>query len=437
MRSYRGQSIDHDTRQSKTSESAVGKRSLTEGIVRRAARGAPSSAPEAALAQAGQDAGAPAEASVQRRVEAVTGADLSGVRVHTGRSSQEAADAVGARAYTLGQDVHFAAGEHQPGTPAGDHLLAHELAHAAQQGGGAGAAQFKLEIGAVSDPAEAQADRVADAVVAGDLAPLAMGAAGPALQRAPQEPSKAEREDADGPLLQAIADRVCHSASKHTRALEGIAAHKSATFGGAGVWDQQEADIKKAARRELNPDVSMLRLLSTQNPGCFEDRQLAAPLAKAVGAVWHLFINLLPDLGDETVTNVLVMANKLGVHAPTRGVDSGGSADAAGHDRAVFAAAIEPVRLQAALVLARLSGAGGDLAKVRAVFHRDGGELTRRLRFLTAEVKKVPAVQREGDPDLAAVRELLTEIDKDRLVVKDDEAFDELSAAIDAYRDVA
>lgn len=36
-------------------------------------------------------------------------------------------------ALTEGTDVHFAPGTYQPGTPGGDHLIAHELAHVAQQ----------------------------------------------------------------------------------------------------------------------------------------------------------------------------------------------------------------------------------------------------------------------------------------------------------------
>ena len=60
------------------------------------------------------------------------GADLSGVRVHDGPAADRAARSVGARAFALGQDVVFARGEYRPGTAAGRQLLAHELAHVAQ-----------------------------------------------------------------------------------------------------------------------------------------------------------------------------------------------------------------------------------------------------------------------------------------------------------------
>lgn len=70
--------------------------------------------------------------SVRELFESRLDADLSRVRVHTGPQSAEAADAVGARAYTVGQDIHFAANEYSPATPAGIHLLAHEVAHTMQ-----------------------------------------------------------------------------------------------------------------------------------------------------------------------------------------------------------------------------------------------------------------------------------------------------------------
>src|SRR5215204_4097145 len=60
------------------------------------------------------------------------GYDLSGVRVHTGSSGSESARAVDARAYTLGNNIVFGSGEYDPLSDGGKHLLAHELAHVAQ-----------------------------------------------------------------------------------------------------------------------------------------------------------------------------------------------------------------------------------------------------------------------------------------------------------------
>ncbi len=61
------------------------------------------------------------------------GSDLSQVRLHTDARAAESAKALGARAYTLGRDVVFASGQYAPLHESGRRLLAHELAHVAQQ----------------------------------------------------------------------------------------------------------------------------------------------------------------------------------------------------------------------------------------------------------------------------------------------------------------
>jgi hypothetical protein len=61
------------------------------------------------------------------------GQDFSGVRVHTGMWAAEAAETAQARAFTLGRDVVFGAGQYSPGTISSRKLLAHELTHVVQQ----------------------------------------------------------------------------------------------------------------------------------------------------------------------------------------------------------------------------------------------------------------------------------------------------------------
>ncbi|MFC7388217.1 eCIS core domain-containing protein [Sphaerisporangium rhizosphaerae] len=65
------------------------------------------------------------------------GADLDGVRIHTGGAAERAARAVRAKAFTVGTDVVFGQGRYAPETPQGRHLLAHELTHVVQQAPGA------------------------------------------------------------------------------------------------------------------------------------------------------------------------------------------------------------------------------------------------------------------------------------------------------------
>lgn len=64
------------------------------------------------------------------------GASFSQVRVHADAQSAQLAQSIHARAFTVGQHIFFGAGEYTPGLDSGRHLLAHELTHTLQQGGG-------------------------------------------------------------------------------------------------------------------------------------------------------------------------------------------------------------------------------------------------------------------------------------------------------------
>jgi len=61
------------------------------------------------------------------------GGSLDAVRVHTDGAAAGAAAAVDAAAYTVDRHIVFGAGRYQPATANGRRLLAHELAHVAQQ----------------------------------------------------------------------------------------------------------------------------------------------------------------------------------------------------------------------------------------------------------------------------------------------------------------
>jgi hypothetical protein len=93
--------------------------------------------------------GRPLDGGVRARMEPALGADLSGVRTHTDAKAARLASGLRARAFAVGEHVAFAAGAYRPGTPVGDALIAHELAHTLQQRGGAvaagGAAYADLE----------------------------------------------------------------------------------------------------------------------------------------------------------------------------------------------------------------------------------------------------------------------------------------------------
>lgn len=59
--------------------------------------------------------------------------DFSSVKIHTHGTAVKTAQAINARAYTIGNDIVFGEGEYQPNTREGRKLLAHELTHVVQQ----------------------------------------------------------------------------------------------------------------------------------------------------------------------------------------------------------------------------------------------------------------------------------------------------------------
>jgi hypothetical protein len=89
---------------------------------------------QAAIAAA-RGAGRPLEHRSASRLGDAYGDSLGDVRVHADGRADALAGAVAARAFTVGRDIFFAAGEYRPGTPSGDELLAHEVAHVVQQRG--------------------------------------------------------------------------------------------------------------------------------------------------------------------------------------------------------------------------------------------------------------------------------------------------------------
>jgi hypothetical protein len=76
--------------------------------------------------------GRPLDADTRAFFESRFRADFAGVRVHTDDAAARSAASVDARAYTVGRDIAFGAGEYQPGTEGGRRLIAHELAHTVQ-----------------------------------------------------------------------------------------------------------------------------------------------------------------------------------------------------------------------------------------------------------------------------------------------------------------
>jgi Domain of unknown function (DUF4157) len=77
--------------------------------------------------------GRPLDDATRGFMERRFGQDFGHVRVHTDERASATAAAVNARAFTVGDEVTFAAGEYSPRSPDGRRLLAHELTHVVQQ----------------------------------------------------------------------------------------------------------------------------------------------------------------------------------------------------------------------------------------------------------------------------------------------------------------
>lgn len=178
--------------------------------------------------------GRPLTREARKAAEERFGGDFDTVRVYEGAEASAAAERLGARAFTLGADIAFGAGELAPGTQRGDRLLDHELAHVAQQQRG-GEHPPSLEPGA---PEERAADR--PAAEEGGAAEVGGTAVGLATQSRGQALSLAE--------LQSLLDWL------EDRPQTGQAAQGQATPEGQELGDpvaQIRAGIRADAERRV------------------------------------------------------------------------------------------------------------------------------------------------------------------------------------------
>ena len=112
--------------------------------------------------------GEPLDASTRGFMEPRFGHDFSQVRVHTDARAADSANAIGARAYTAGYDVFFAAGQFSPVSAEGKKLLAHELSHVLQQSKGATGLQREPERDDDEEPAVKRPQPVRSSLLSDD-----------------------------------------------------------------------------------------------------------------------------------------------------------------------------------------------------------------------------------------------------------------------------
>ena len=140
------------------------------------------------LIRSARGGGRPLDPGIRADMDASFGHDFRHVRIHADARAGEEARAVNARAFTVGRDVVFGAGQYAPGTSEGRRLLAHELAHVVQQGLGGADPTTPIP----GSRTEAEAERAASTVASSGAARVSEGAA-PGVARqvtATQDPAR-------------------------------------------------------------------------------------------------------------------------------------------------------------------------------------------------------------------------------------------------------
>jgi hypothetical protein len=120
------------------------------------------------VSQAVTGGGGPLDSASLAFFQAGFGHDFSSVRVHAGSAAAASAEALSARAYTVGRHVVLGSGAPAAESAAGRRFLGHELAHVVQQGRGGSAR-------ADAPALEAEADLAAQSIARGERVDIAGG----------------------------------------------------------------------------------------------------------------------------------------------------------------------------------------------------------------------------------------------------------------------
>ena len=161
-------------------------------VQRQEAQGASAGEHDTPAPQLEQSGGRPLDAGTRDSMGSRLGQDFGNVRVHDDGEAHRAAKSLNAEAFTTGRDIYFSQGAYNPSSQPGQKLLAHELAHVAQQNqGAAGARPQGFSVSHPSDPLERQADAAGEAVMRGEMFPALTSTTAPVYQRQAAAPAPA------------------------------------------------------------------------------------------------------------------------------------------------------------------------------------------------------------------------------------------------------
>gem|GEM_PF-6393159 len=116
----------------------AGRAANATGVVQRkgADHGVPVTGPLGRRIKSSRGGGSALDKNTQRFMEDRFGTRLDHVRVHQDDEAANLSRDLSARAFTLGRDIFFGAGQYRPDAESGKNLLAHELVHVQQGGDG-------------------------------------------------------------------------------------------------------------------------------------------------------------------------------------------------------------------------------------------------------------------------------------------------------------
>jgi hypothetical protein len=225
------------------------------------------------LAEAQASPGLPLDATTRSFMEPRFGHDFSGVRVHADPSSALAARALDARAFTVGDHIHFAAGHYAPRGGAGQRMIAHELAHVVQQRSGLVAGQPGPDGIAVNEPSdrfEQAAETVADAVVS--------HRAGAAPAMGPVAPARGPRGGSGATIQRFLAGEapVAHGGIEEAALQEAGFSKDETRSAYVGNWLRDYSQILDAGSSDAGVKLELVKLLFTGQFG-------RAPLDSEIG----------------------------------------------------------------------------------------------------------------------------------------------------------
>ncbi|HVG20468.1 MAG TPA: DUF4157 domain-containing protein [Blastocatellia bacterium] len=225
----------------------------TSGVSMKAREGSAGESHSAGAVQGQLGSGRPLDGGVRSHLESAYGEDFSRVRVHTDANAASVSSSLEARAFTVGDDIAFGANEYRPGTPVGDALIAHELAHVKQQRG-EGASEAAAQKGATEyGVLEEDADQAAVGAVVSIWGGAKNGLAGVARNTMPSLRSglrlqrcgkKTEPQKKEGKLLEDFAAKFPDAADMIRKSESAMKLVKEAEVAGAkfGGYSEDQPD---------------------------------------------------------------------------------------------------------------------------------------------------------------------------------------------------